>query len=75
MTANWFGGFTLDYVDVGEAVLRVRYGGTGPPVLLLHGVRVLTRRGIASHRSWPVHTRSSARICGIRRVIQGADGR
>jgi hypothetical protein len=27
---NWFGGFTLDQVDVGEAVLRVRYGGANP---------------------------------------------
>jgi haloacetate dehalogenase len=32
-----FDGFRLQRVDVGEAVLRVRYGGTGPPVLLLHG--------------------------------------
>lgn len=32
-----FEGFSLDHVDVGEAVLRVRHGGTGPPVLLLHG--------------------------------------
>jgi haloacetate dehalogenase len=28
---------TLEPVDVGEAVLRVRHGGSGPPVLLLHG--------------------------------------
>jgi haloacetate dehalogenase len=32
-----FDGFELDRVDVGEAVLRVRHGGSGPPVLLLHG--------------------------------------
>jgi haloacetate dehalogenase len=32
-----FDGFSLERVDVGEAVLRVRHGGTGPPVLLLHG--------------------------------------
>lgn len=32
-----FEGFTLDRVDVGEVVLRVRHGGSGPPVLLLHG--------------------------------------
>jgi haloacetate dehalogenase len=32
-----FEGFTLDRVDVGEAELRVRHGGSGPPVLLLHG--------------------------------------
>ena len=32
-----FEGFSLDRVDVGDAVLRVRHGGSGPPVLLLHG--------------------------------------
>jgi haloacetate dehalogenase len=32
-----FDGFALERVDVGEAVLRVRHGGSGPPVLLLHG--------------------------------------
>jgi haloacetate dehalogenase len=32
-----FDGFVLDWVDVGEAQLRVRHGGSGPPVLLLHG--------------------------------------
>jgi haloacetate dehalogenase len=32
-----FDGFALAFVDVGEATLRVRYGGDGPPVLLLHG--------------------------------------
>jgi len=32
-----FEGFTLERIDVGGAVLRVRHGGSGPPVLLLHG--------------------------------------
>jgi haloacetate dehalogenase len=32
-----FEGFTLEHVDVGDVVLRVRHGGSGPPVLLLHG--------------------------------------
>lgn len=32
-----FDGFQLDYVDVGEVRLRVRYGGAGPAVLLVHG--------------------------------------
>lgn len=32
-----FEGFTTAYADVGEAVLHVRSGGDGPPVLLLHG--------------------------------------
>ena len=30
-------GFTLEYVDVGEVTLRVRHGGDGQPVVLLHG--------------------------------------
>ncbi|HEV8151447.1 MAG TPA: alpha/beta hydrolase [Solirubrobacteraceae bacterium] len=29
--------FTLARIDVGEARLRVRHGGSGPPVVLLHG--------------------------------------
>ena len=32
-----FAGFELERVDVGEATLRVRHGGSGPPILLLHG--------------------------------------
>ena len=32
-----FEGFTLDRINVGEAELRVRYGGSGPALLLLHG--------------------------------------
>jgi haloacetate dehalogenase len=32
-----FDGFRLDFVDVGEVRLRVRYGGNGPAVLLVHG--------------------------------------
>ena len=32
-----FDGFTLERIDVGDAVLRVRHGGSGPPLLLLHG--------------------------------------
>ena len=33
-----FDGFALERIDVGEVVLRVRHGGAGSPVLLLHGV-------------------------------------
>jgi len=32
-----FDGFQLDHVDVGDVTLRVRHGGQGPPVVLLHG--------------------------------------
>ena len=35
--APFFDGFTLAHVAVGEVTLRVRHGGDGPPVLLLHG--------------------------------------
>jgi haloacetate dehalogenase len=33
----FFDGFTLEHVDVGAVGLRVRHGGEGPPVVLLHG--------------------------------------
>ena len=33
----FFDGFTLDQIDTGEAMIRVRHGGDGPPVVLLHG--------------------------------------
>lgn len=32
-----FDGFSLAMIDVPGATLRVRHGGSGPPVLLLHG--------------------------------------
>jgi haloacetate dehalogenase len=32
-----FEGFETQMVDTGEAILRVRHGGHGPPILLLHG--------------------------------------
>jgi haloacetate dehalogenase len=32
-----FDGFELERIDVGEVTLRVRHGGSGPPVVLLHG--------------------------------------
>jgi haloacetate dehalogenase len=32
-----FDGFALEKIDIGDVVLRVRYGGRGPVVILLHG--------------------------------------
>jgi haloacetate dehalogenase len=32
-----FEGFELSQIDVGDVTLRVRHGGSGPPLLLLHG--------------------------------------
>jgi haloacetate dehalogenase len=40
-----FAGFALEHVDVGEATLRVRHGGSGPPVVLLHG-------HLRTHTTW-----------------------
>ncbi len=37
MTDRLFPGFDLDRVDLGEVEVRVRVGGSGPPLLLLHG--------------------------------------
>ena len=33
----FFDGFRLEHIDVGQTQLRVRRGGDGSPVLLLHG--------------------------------------
>lgn len=32
-----FDGFKLEFIDVGDVTLRVRHGGHGPALLLLHG--------------------------------------
>jgi haloacetate dehalogenase len=32
-----FDGFTLQHIDVGDVTLRVRHGGEGSPVVLIHG--------------------------------------
>lgn len=34
---TFFDGFALEHIDTGEATLRVRHGGRGSPVALLHG--------------------------------------
>ena len=45
-----FDGFTDEMVDCGDARLRVRHGGAGPPVLLIHGH---PRTGATWHRVAP----------------------
>ena len=55
-----FEGFRLDRVDAGEAVLRVRHGGSGPPVLLLHGH---PRTHATWHRVAPLLARSHTVVC------------
>ena len=55
-----FEGFALDFVDVGEATLSVRHGGSGPPVLLLHGH---PRTHATWHRVAPLLAEQHTVIC------------
>jgi haloacetate dehalogenase len=55
-----FDQFTMSRVDCGEATLRVRTGGAGPPVLLLHGH---PRTHTTWHRVAPVLAQSSTVVC------------
>ena len=55
-----FEGFKLDRVDTGGATLRVRIGGSGPPVLLLHGH---PRTHVTWHRVAPLLARDYTVIC------------
>jgi haloacetate dehalogenase len=55
-----FDGFVLEMVELPEATLRVRHGGAGPPVLLLHGH---PRTHATWHRVAPLLARSHAVVC------------
>jgi haloacetate dehalogenase len=55
-----FDGFTLERVDVGDAVLRVRHGGEGPPLLLLHGH---PRTHVTWHRVAPLLAPHFTLVC------------
>jgi len=55
-----FEGFALDVVDVGEASLRVRHGGRGPALVLLHGH---PRTHATWHRLAPRLARDHAVVC------------
>jgi haloacetate dehalogenase len=55
-----FDGFVLERVDVGEAELRVRHGGSGAPLLLLHGH---PRTHATWHRVAPLLARNYTVVC------------
>ncbi|WP_068924587.1 alpha/beta fold hydrolase [Planobispora rosea] len=55
-----FEDFTQTRVDVGEAELRVRHGGSGPPVLLLHGH---PRTHVTWHRVAPLLATEFTVVC------------
>jgi haloacetate dehalogenase len=56
----FFEGFELEHVDVGDAVLRVRHGGEGDPVVLLHGH---PRTHTTWHRVAPLLARDHTVVC------------
>lgn len=60
MAEDMFAGFTLDRIDLGGVVLRVRYGGAGPPVLLLHGH---PRTHVTWHRVAPLLAGAHTVVC------------
>ena len=55
-----FEGFELERIDVGEAELRVRHGGSGSPVLLLHGH---PRTHTTWHRVAPLLAETHTVVC------------
>jgi haloacetate dehalogenase len=55
-----FEGFALERVDVGEVELRVRFGGTGTPVVLLHGH---PRTHVTWHRVAPLLAERHTVVC------------
>jgi haloacetate dehalogenase len=55
-----FEGFALERVELPEVTLRVRHGGAGPPVLLLHGH---PRTHATWHRVAPLLARSHTVVC------------
>ena len=69
-----FDGFTLEMVPLSEATLRVRHGGSGPPVLLLHGH---PRTHVTWHRVAPLlagrHTVVCPDLRGFGRSSKPAD--
>ena len=55
-----FEGFQLEMIELPEATLRVRYGGSGPPLLLLHGH---PRTHTTWHKVAPLLARSFTVVC------------
>jgi haloacetate dehalogenase len=55
-----FKDFALERIDVGEAELRVRHGGSGPAVLLLHGH---PRTHVTWHRVAPLLAQDFTVVC------------
>ncbi len=59
ISSGMFEGFVDERVDVSEVVLRVRSGGDGPPILLVHGH---PRTGATWHRVAPLLVEAGFRV-------------
>ena len=57
---GFFDGFALERIDTGEATIRLRHGGSGPPVVLLHGH---PRTHTTWHRVAPLLARRHTVVC------------
>jgi haloacetate dehalogenase len=55
-----FGGFTLERIELGEVTLRVRHGGSGPPIVLVHGH---PRTHVTWHRVAPLLADEFTVVC------------
>ncbi|WP_086822872.1 alpha/beta fold hydrolase [Allokutzneria sp. NRRL B-24872] len=55
-----FEGFELEQIDIGDIRLSVRHGGSGPPILLLHGH---PRTHTTWHRVAPLLAREHSVVC------------
>ena len=64
-----FEGFNLELVELPEATLRVRHGGAGPPVLLLHGH---PRTHATWHRVAPLLAQRHTVVCPDLRGFGGS---
>jgi haloacetate dehalogenase len=56
----FFDGFALERIDTGEATIRVRHGGEGPPLVLLHGH---PRTHTTWHRVAPLLAHAHTVVC------------
>src|ERR687890_300506 len=55
-----FEGFELEMIHTGEATIRVRHGGSGSPLLLLHGH---PRTHVTWHRVAPLLANDNTVVC------------
>lgn len=60
MTEAWFNEFEARDIDVGEVSLHARIGGSGPPLLLLHGY---PQTHVCWHRVAPALTDAFTVVC------------